>query len=181
MASIDDARRLAGMLGRDKGPDASDLVNYAASKTLDQMLNKLTEPNVTPKEFNDAMGAMKNAFKAVFKEVQTLRGVVDAQTMDPVLSAIKSLEGSVNKMTDAVMGIRIPETKVPAFPEIPQPKEVDLRPILASQDNIVSLIAAMGSREVEHEEREEREPRNWVFDVQRNQSGLIRKVEVNET
>ena len=186
MADLEQAKKLQSSLFGKRELNTQDLVNYAASKTLDQMMEKMTAPNVSPEDFQAAIGELKNAFKAIFKEILSVRSSVDARpdSFDPVLKAINELKDSVDAMTQAVMGIRIPETKIPEFPKIPEPKDVDLSPVLMESNAIKDILVDIQNRASEVRESEpvvvKHEPRSWVFDVKRNQSGLIRSVEVNE-
>ena len=172
---------LAEQKNKETLPSGDELANlYATSKTLGTLIDRIGKPHVSPEELKDAVDSLKGGIKTLSSDLRDVLDSLKAEvtqrptSFDPVLKAVQLLERGVTSMTQAISSIRIPEP-----PPLPPQKDVDLTPVLTSQDNIVALIAGL-QREEREEEDEEHEPRSWTFDVKRNNSGLIRKVEVNE-
>ena len=176
MADIDAAMKLLGAMNGKKEITANDMVNYAASKTLDSMFERLQQPHVTPDELRAIIKDLQDWMVSELQKVQTLVQSVDTQTgTQQVLAAIGKLGTTVNNFTGAVQGIQIPTPKV----NIPEAKETDLTPVIDKIDNIMGMIATQGAQRVGNVVAEyvEETPKQWKFDVKRNQSGFIKSVE----
>lgn len=181
MADLEQAMRLLGSLKKEPAQlNASDMVNYAASKTLDQMFARLQEPHVSLEEFKSAMRGIATMMAKEFEKMAAQVGSIDTESgTKQVLAAINSLTQSLDRMTNAVSAIKIPTPNV----RIPEQKPPDLTPVLASNQNIAAMLQSMMAQERGEElpkETPKATPRSWTFDVKRNQSGLIRSVNVVE-
>ncbi len=170
---------LVRVLSERKTPRSSadlgaDLLNYAKNKTMEDMLNRLGQPHVTPEELNAGLERLANGLVSLAKKIDGTKTDVA-----PVLQAIKALEAGVNRLASAVSGIKLPDVNIPEFPA---PQTVDLSPVLSALDGIYRVLAEMQADEAEDEaEPEEPEkPKEWVFEVKRNQAGFIRTIEARE-
>jgi len=176
MADMDAAMKLLGVMNGKKEITANDMVNYAASKTLDSMFERLQQPHVTPDELKTIIKDLQTWMVSELQKVQTLVQSVDTKTgTEQVLAAIGKLGSAVNNFTGAVQGIKIPAPNV----AIPETKETDLTPVIDKIDNMMGVIATQGSQRVGNVVAEyvEETPKQWTFDVKRNQSGFIKSVE----
>lgn len=139
-------------------------------RQLERALNDIeklkTQPVLTE-------GMMSN-FKRLEKGIE--RGFAINAPKDFDYSGFDKLGEKIESFIQAVNGIKIPE--VPPFPEIP---EMDMSPLMYWAEKISAQLDAMQQEEVKEEVEEVKEaPREWTFNVKRNQAGFIRTVEVVE-
>lgn len=182
MGRLDDVQR--ALAQRNKTPDASEILNFATNKTLESMMERFNAPLLDPERFEEVSKALGSGMKALNKQLKSMESALAGALGEQVIGAVTQLESSVQQMISAINAIEIPKTVIPPFPEYPQPKEVDLAPL---HKELVGIYDAMGSMNfpVERVEMERAEmlnptPREWQFNVKRNQAGFIRTVEVKE-
>ncbi len=154
---------------------------YARAKATAGIIDRLGQPHVTPDEFNAGLDKVSKGLLGLAKKIEEsktdLAPVISSVQSDiaPILDAFKALEAGVGRMVNAVMSIQIPSVEIPPFPE---PQRVDLSPVLDALDGIYRVLAEMQAEEAEDEAEEK--PKEWVFEVKRNQAGFIRTVEARQ-
>lgn len=179
MAGLDQAMDLLKLMDGKKagGMSFDDVLKFASMKTMEQWMEKLNQPQLSVEDVRSIAEALGQAVSA---ELQSLKEEVQGEigkrptSFDPVIQSIASLERNIDRLVQAIGSIRLPD---PPKVEIPPAKDVDLAPVLASNESIKAMIADLVSMEREDEPEPKRE---WSFDVKRNNSGLIRSVEVRE-
>lgn len=141
------------------------------SAFLDRMVSIMDTETFTSEEIREGFVALAAGLVEIESQIsqydQSLRGL--AGSVDSMSGRFDGVTVDMTRLVEAIRGIKIPEVKVP-----PQ-KDVDLSPIKASIDDLRIMVAMM-----EKEPPEETKPEEWVFDIKRNQSGLIKSVEVRE-
>jgi hypothetical protein len=167
-----------------KTPDLNMIKDAAAAKVMEQWLEKIMQPNVTPEELHEGFKALGGGMKALARQLKELQqAVIDevAQrptSFDPVVEQINQLRQDVDRMVKAISAIELPKMpEIPAFPDIPS---VDLEPIRQMIEGLAAMIAELKREEAQEVIEVEEKPREWTFDVKRNQSGYIRSVDVIE-
>ena len=163
-----------------KNPPPPPKAQFAASEnTLDYLFHKLATPHITPEELDQVAAGINATLGEAIDRLTEITGALKGKpdSLDPVLSAIAQVQKSVTTLANAIMSLKLPDVHVPPFPEIPK---VDLSPIMSALDDMrIMILMKQDAKEPVKEEPEER-AREWVFDVNRNQAGYIRSINVKE-
>jgi len=143
-----------------------------------EVLEMLMESIVSRK--TDAANSHQAVVAAIDKAVRTIVAAIKAipQTdLRPVLDSVVENRADFGPLIRALDAIEIPQ--------IPEQKETDLSGVMAELARLarkideidVSLpeITVQAAKQIERIE-EEKEPKQWVFEVKRNQSGFMREV-----
>ena len=144
---------------------------YASAKAMTSVFERLGQPHVTPEELNAGIERLASGLVGLAKKVEASKA-----DNGPVLQAIKALETGVNRLASAVSAIRLPEVSIPELPAHPP---VDMTPVLDALDGIYRVLAQMQAEEAE-DEAEPEKPKEWVFEVKRNQAGFVRTIEARQ-
>jgi hypothetical protein len=140
---------------------------------LDRMMTVMDTEQFSSEEIKEGFIALAAGLVEVEQQVaqygQHFQGLVDA--VQSVATRFDGVTVDMTRLVQAIRGIKMPEFKVPPA------KDVDLSPIKSSIDDLRIMVAMM---EKEAPEPQEKQPEEWVFDIKRNQSGLIKSVEVRE-
>jgi len=140
---------------------------------LDRMMTVMDTETFSSEEIKEGFIALAAGLVEVEQQVaqygQHFQGLFDA--VQSVATRFDGVTVDMTRLVQAIRGIKMPEFKVPPA------KDVDLSPIKSSIDDLRVMVAMM---ERDEPEPEEKKPEEWVFEVKRNQAGLIRTVEVRE-
>ncbi len=143
------------------------------SAFLDRMISTMGTEAFSAEEIREGFIALAAGMVELDERIsQIVQGLDKIPSTMELGSKLDSMASGFDRMIQAMRGIKMPEVKIP-----PQ-RDVDLRPIKSAIDDLRIMIA-MQARE-EKEEEPEKPKEEWVFDVKRNQSGLIKSVEVKE-
>lgn len=139
------------------------------SPYLKEMMSLMSVEIIGPEEVKDGFISVAAGLVEIDKEVSQLAQSV--ANLGNVPAKIDQLRDGLNKLVQAIRGIKIPETI------IPEAKDVDLTPLKSSVDDLRIMVAMLNKDEPETVKAPPT-PENWKFKVNRNNSGLIRDVEV---
>lgn len=143
---------------KDSGADLISSMVMGARQTIEQLTNALEGLS---EKIDEVEGRLGQSVQAI--------NIPDHAT------ALSSLARQIADVKTAVGAIEIP--KVPPFPRIPEPKEVDLSPIMAA-------LQRLESKEIEFPELElsmpEQPKKSWEFEIERDNYGGISRVVAKE-
>lgn len=154
----------------------SDAPESSGSGYLDRMVAIMDTDQLSSDEIKEGFIALAAGLVELDTQVEQYgQGLARmSEAVASISSRVDSLTMDLTRLVEAIRGIHIPETKLPAI-HVP---DVDLSPITQAIGDLRIMVASL-EREAEVEEKPE-PPEEWTFEIKRGPSGLIKSVEVKE-
>lgn len=137
--------------------------------SLNALIHSLGRPGVSDERFQEGLSALSSGLSDLGVQLKALHSALVGEMDKRSTSSVASISSEVKRLGRTMMELTSALQKI----EIKPPEVSVAAPDLSV---IIDEIRAL-KREEPEEVEEEESPKEWVFEVRRNQAGFIRSVE----